>query len=183
MKFEQTPIHDLCVIHQTPVRDMRGEFARVYCEQELASKGLVSHYVQENRSKSNLAGTIRGLHLQKPPCAEAKLVRCTTGRIFDVAVDCRHGSQTFLGWFGIELTEDNEKLLYVPPGFAHGYQAVTDGAEASYLTSSFYTPATEIQIHCMDSRLGIRWPIKDPILSDKDAKANFLNHDFEGIAQ
>ena len=183
MKFVRTPIKDLYVIQQTPVRDARGEFARIYCEQELASKGLVSQYVQENTSKSNKAGTIRGLHLQEPPSAEAKLVRCTTGRIFDVAVDCRHGSDTFLEWFGLELTEDNKKLLYVPPGFAHGYQAITDGAVASYLTSSFYTPAAELQFHCMDSRLGINWPVNNPLLSDKDAKAKFLPHDFGGILQ
>lgn len=181
MKFEKTGIEGLVLVMQAPVCDERGEFARVFCAREFTQQGLIAEFVQENRSLCHAPGTLRGLHLQLPPDAEAKLVRCTRGRIFDVAVDCRSGSPTFLHWFGIELTDQNRTLLYVPPGFAHGYQALVAEAEVSYLTSSHYAPQQERQIKYDDPRIGIDWPHMDCILSPKDASAAYLSTDYEGV--
>lgn len=181
VKFEETSIDGVVLIHQTPIVDERGEFARVFCVEEFQNAGLVSDFPQENRSLCLSRGILRGLHYQVPPHSEAKLLRCTRGRIFDVAVDCRAGSKTFLHWVGFELTDKCNRLIYVPPGFAHGYQALEDDCEVSYRASSVYAPMVERQIRFDDPRIGIQWPIPEARVSGKDSGTPWLSDEFKGV--
>jgi dTDP-4-dehydrorhamnose 3,5-epimerase len=170
MRFESTPLAGSYLIHLDPHVDGRGLFGRVFCAQEFAAKGLETVFVQANISTNISAGTVRGMHFQREPDDEVKLVRCVKGAIFDVIVDMRVGSETFLRWFGVELSEENAAMMYVPKGFAHGYQALSDGATALYLVSTFYTPASESGIRADDPELEIKWPRSVSGLSDKDAR-------------
>jgi dTDP-4-dehydrorhamnose 3,5-epimerase len=168
--FTETAIAGVYVVELEPRRDDRGFFARAFCADEFAAHGLETHWVQANVGHSERAGTIRGLHYQVPPHAEAKLVRCTAGAVFDVAVDLREGSPTYLQWYGTELSAGNGRMLYLPKGVAHGYQSLTDDAEAYYLVTAAYAPAAERGLRWDDPDLDIAWPLFDaPILSDKDA--------------
>ena len=170
MRFEPTPLAGSFLIHLDPQVDARGTFARAFCAQEFAAKGLETLFVQANISTNVSAGTVRGMHFQREPDGEVKLVRCIKGTIFDVIVDMRAGSGTFLQWFGAELSEKNGTMMYVPRGFAHGYQALSDGATAFYLVSAFYTPASEGGLRAGDPELEIKWPRAVSGLSDKDAR-------------
>jgi dTDP-4-dehydrorhamnose 3,5-epimerase len=145
-------------------------FARAFCAQEFSAQGLETAFVQANISTTARAGTVRGMHFQREPHAEVKLVRCVKGAIYDVIVDMREGSQTYLRWFGAELSDDNGLAMYVPKGFAHGYQALTDSATAFYMVSAYYAPQAESGLRCDDPRLAIAWPRAVSDLSDKDAK-------------
>lgn len=169
MKFTETPLAGAYVIELEPRQDERGFFARAFCQNELAQHGLPADIRQANLSYNVSKGTLRGMHYQKPPHAEDKMVRCIEGAIYDVIIDLRPGSPTLHRWFGVELSAANRTMLYVPKGFAHGYQALTDGAEVLYLVTEFYMPAHEAAIRWDDPRFGIRWPLPDPILSPKDA--------------
>lgn len=169
MKFTETPLAGAYVLELEPRQDERGFFARAFCQNELGAHGLPSDIRQANLSYNVGKGTLRGMHYQKPPHAEDKMVRCIEGAIYDVIIDLRPGSPTLHQWFGVELSAENRKMLYVPKGFAHGYQALTDGAEVLYLVTEFYTPSHEAAIRWDDPRFGIRWPLPDPILSPKDA--------------
>ncbi|MGH7286854.1 MAG: dTDP-4-dehydrorhamnose 3,5-epimerase family protein, partial [Myxococcota bacterium] len=140
MMFHTTPLADACVVELDPHVDERGLFARSFCAREFAAQGLPTHYPQANISWNREAHTLRGLHWQAAPHAEAKLVRCTAGAIHDVIVDLRRGSPTCLGWFGIELSASNRKALYVPEGFAHGFLTLTDESEVSYWMSESFAP-------------------------------------------
>ncbi len=151
-----------------PIRDERGFFARAWCSDTLAQHGLHSSYVQANISSSVRAGTIRGLHYQIEPYAEAKLVRCTRGAIYDVAVDVRPGSPTFGRGVGAEITADNRTSLYVPEGFAHGYQALAEGSEVHYMVSRPYMAGAERGLRYDDPALGISWPLEPTAVSAKD---------------
>ena len=131
-------------------------FARAFCAQEFAAHGLETSFVQSNISTNARAGTVRGMHFQREPHAEVKLVRCIKGAIYDVIVDMREGSQTYLRWFGAELSDDNGLMMYVPKGFAHGYQALSDGATAFYMVSAFYAPQSEGGLRFDDPKLGDR---------------------------
>jgi dTDP-4-dehydrorhamnose 3,5-epimerase len=170
MRFEPIPLSGGYLIHLDPRVDRRGTFARAFCAQEFAAHGLETSFVQTNVSTNVHAGTVRGMHFQRAPHAEVKLVRCTKGAIYDVVVDMREGSQTYLCWFGAELSEENGLTMYVPKGFAHGYQALADGATAFYMVSSFYAPAFEGGLRIDDPRLAINWPFAVSELSDKDAQ-------------
>ena len=139
-----------------PRVDERGLFARAFCAQEFAAAGLATEFVQANISTNARAGTVRGLHFQRAPHAEVKLVRCVKGALYDVIVDMREGSQTYLRWFGAELSDDNGLMMYVPKGFAHGYQALTDGATAFYMVSAFYAPQAEGGLALRRSQTGDR---------------------------
>jgi dTDP-4-dehydrorhamnose 3,5-epimerase len=169
MKFTETPLAGAYVLELEPRQDERGFFARAFCQNELAAHGLPADIRQANLSYNVSKGTLRGMHYQKPPHAEDKMVRCIEGAIYDVIIDLRPGSPTLHRWYGVELSAANRKMLYVPKGFAHGYQALTDGAEVLYLVTEFYMPAVEAAIRWDDPRFGIRWPLPDPILSPKDA--------------
>jgi dTDP-4-dehydrorhamnose 3,5-epimerase len=170
MKFIPTPLNGAYLIELEPRVDVRGSFARAFCAQELAAQKLESTFVQSNISTNNLAGTVRGMHFQREPNAETKLVRCVKGAIYDVVVDMRESSSTYLRWYGAELTEENGSMMYVPKGFAHGYQALSDGATVFYMVSAFYAPQSEGGLRYNDPRLSIAWPTAASGTSDKDAK-------------
>jgi dTDP-4-dehydrorhamnose 3,5-epimerase len=169
MRFEQTPLAGSYLIHPDPRIDRRGTFARAFCAREFAAAGLETDFVQTNVSSNAAAGTLRGMHFQRAPHAEVKLVRCIKGALHDVIVDLREDSPTYRRWFGADLTEDNGLTMYVPRGFAHGYQALTDGATAFYMVSDFYAPDSEGGLRHDDPKLGIAWPRRVVDMSDKDA--------------
>jgi dTDP-4-dehydrorhamnose 3,5-epimerase len=169
MIFTETALEGAYLIDVEPRRDERGFFARAFCAREFEQHGLKTQIAQANLSQNVKKGTLRGMHYQKPPFAEVKLVRCTQGAIYDVIVDLRRDSPTYLKWVGVELTRDSRRMLYVPEGFAHGYQALTDDSEVFYMVTQFYAPDHEAAIRWNDPAIGIRWPIADAILSPKDA--------------
>jgi dTDP-4-dehydrorhamnose 3,5-epimerase len=182
MEFEATPIEGVHVVRPRKLVDERGFFARVSCEQELADQGLVGRFVQANTGVSARRGTLRGLHLQRPPHEEAKLVRCTRGRVWDVAVDLRPGSPTRTRWFGLELDADEHTMLYVPPGCAHGYLTLTDGAEVLYLTSAAYAPEAATGRRWDDPAFGIEWPAAVEVVSEQDRSWPLLGDEDEEAA-
>ena len=169
MIFHETSLKDAYLIDLERLEDERGFFARSWCMQEFEKQGLDSRLAQANISFNRYKQTLRGLHYQVHPYEEAKLVRCTRGAIYDVILDLREGSRTYLGWFGVELTADNHRMLYVPKGFAHGFQTLTDKSEASYLMSEFYTPGSGRGVRYDDPAFAIEWPLEVEIISDKDA--------------
>ena len=163
MNFIETEIKDLFVVELNKIGDERGFFARVWCEKEFADKNLTSRMLQANTSYSKDKGTLRGLHYQLSPHQEAKLMRCIKGAIFDVAVDLRPDSKTYKKWFGIELTESNRKMLFIPEGFAHGYQTLHEDTEVFYMSSAFYAPQAERGLRWNDPAIAINWPITDEL--------------------
>lgn len=169
MIFHPTKLHQAWLIELEPRGDRRGFFARTMCQEEFARHGLVSTFVQQNTSFSAQRGTLRGMHYQMRPYAEAKLVRCIRGAIVDIIVDLRQDSPSYLQHQQFELSEANRHQLYVPPGFAHAFQTLCDEVEVSYLVSAPYTPHAERGLRYNDERLGIAWPIPVTTLSDKDA--------------
>ena len=168
MIFSTTPLDGAYVIRPEPIEDERGFFARVCCAQEFAENGLASNWVQCNIAYNHKRGIVRGLHRQIDPHAEVKLVRCTMGRLFDVIVDLRHGSPGRGQWFGIELSAANRKILYVPEGFAHGYQTLEDNTEVFYQVSAAHHPDAERGLRWDDPAIGIAWPIADSEVSERD---------------
>jgi dTDP-4-dehydrorhamnose 3,5-epimerase len=169
MIFTETKIPGALVVELEKREDPRGYFARAWCAQEFENHGLPK-FVQTNMSLSRQRGTIRGLHYQASPHGEAKYMRCIRGAIFDVAVDVRPDSPTYKKWFGIELTADNRKAVFIPEGLAHAYQALTDDAEVIYSASCAYTPGAERGIRWNDPAFDIEWPIREAIVSEKDLK-------------
>lgn len=153
------------------VSDERGFFSRFHCVREFADVGLESNWVQGNNSLSLVEGTIRGLHFQVEPNAEAKLVRCVRGSIWDVAVDVRPDSPTFGKWCAETLSAENRRSLYIPRGFAHGFQTLDDDTEVVYLVSNFYAPRSERSLNWADPDVSIQWPLPPTVLSNKDRRA------------
>lgn len=169
MIFCETQLKGAFIIEIDPKHDTRGFFARAWCAKELEAYKLRSDFVQCNISFSPNEGILRGLHYQKPPYQEVKLIRCTQGAIYDVIVDLRSESPTYLQWFGIELNSQNRRSLYVPEGFAHGFQTLEDNSEVCYPVTQFYTPDAEAGVRWDDPLFAIEWPEADPrIISDKD---------------
>jgi len=169
MIFTETELKDAFIIDIEKREDERGFFARAWCQMELEAHGLSSHWVQANLAFSKRKGTLRGLHYQIVPYEEAKLMRCIRGAIYDVIIDLRPESPTYKQWLGVELTADNHRMLYVPEGFAHGYQSLVDDTEAFYPVSQFHTPGSERGVRWDDPAFAIEWPVtKNLILSDKD---------------
>lgn len=170
MIFEETPLAGAFVIEPEPVTDTRGFFARLFCTKAFADRGLDPHLDQISMSYNARAGTLRGLHLQRPPNAEAKLVRVTAGAIFDVIADVRKGSPTYGRWFGVELSAQNRKQIYIPEGFAHGFQTLVGDTEVAYHISVPYAPEASTGIRWDDPDLAIAWPAPQTItISDRDA--------------
>jgi dTDP-4-dehydrorhamnose 3,5-epimerase len=169
LKFTETPLKGAWVIDLEPRSDERGFFARGFCEREFAEHGLERRIVQANVSRNTYAGTLRGMHYQKAPHQEVKMVRCVAGAIYDVILDLRPESPTYRQWHGVELTRAAGRMLYVPKGFAHGYQSLTDDSEVHYFVTEFYAPEAEAAVRWDDPAFSIRWPISSPILSLKDA--------------
>lgn len=163
----KTPLKGLLIIETRVFEDKRGFFMESFSKRDFDNAGLNDEFVQENHSRSE-KGVLRGLHYQNMHAPMAKLVRCTVGAMYDVAVDIRTGSPTFGQWFGIELSEENKKMLYVPIGFAHGFQTISESADIQYKQTGYYTPAAEEAIAWNDPDLNIPWPIPNPLLSEKD---------------
>jgi dTDP-4-dehydrorhamnose 3,5-epimerase len=168
MQFTETELAGVWVIDPMPVVDSRGSFARVFCEREMADHGLATRFVQHSRSQSLRKGTLRGLHFQEQPYSEVKLVSCVRGTIFDVVVDLRPGSPTWHRWLSFELTPESMKQVYIPAGFAHGFQTLTDGVEISYMISQFYTPGASTGVRYDDPCFSIDWPLSPTVISEKD---------------
>ena len=171
-----TKLKDVKLHYVKRYSDNRGFFAETYSRREYFNLGIEDDFVQDNHSLSREVGTLRGLHFQAPPHAQAKLVRCGRGAIFDVAVDIRCGSPTYGQWEGYELTAENGHQLYIPVGFAHGFVTMEPDTEIVYKCSDYYAPETEGSVLWSDPEIGIDWPTAaDPILSDKDAAAPLLS--------
>ncbi|MDY6804037.1 MAG: dTDP-4-dehydrorhamnose 3,5-epimerase [Cyanobacteriota bacterium] len=168
MKFIETILKGAYVIELEKLEDERGFFARSWCEQEFAERNLNPHLVQCNISFNRKKGTLRGMHYQEKPYQETKLVRCTRGAIYDVILDLRSDSPTCKQWVAAQLTSENRKMLYIPEGFAHGFQTLEDNTEVFYQMSEFYHPEAAKGIKWNDTAFDIEWMEKEPILSDKD---------------
>jgi len=169
MTFSETSIAGAWLVGLEPRSDERGFFARVWCEEAFAAHGLTTRFVQCNDGYSRRAGTLRGLHYQADPHGEVKFVRCIRGAVFDVIVDLREDSPSYLQWFGLELSADSRQMLYVPSGCAHGYQTLLDDSEVLYPVSAPYTPAAERGVRWNDPLFAIRWPeVSERHVSAKD---------------
>jgi dTDP-4-dehydrorhamnose 3,5-epimerase len=168
MYFTMTKLEGAWIVELDPHKDSRGIFARTFCAGEFRDHGLVDIFVQCNTSWNAHLGTLRGLHYQLEPSCEVKLVRCTSGAIWDLIVDLRPDSPTYLQHFGIELTARNRQALYIPKMFAHGFQTLEDGTEVFYQMSEFYAPKLAKGLRYDDPKLGIRWPLPVTSISDKD---------------
>ncbi|MGG1834390.1 dTDP-4-dehydrorhamnose 3,5-epimerase [Cytobacillus firmus] len=175
MKVTKTNLGGVVILEPNVFGDHRGWFMETYNKSNLAEAGINIEFVQDNQSFSAAKGTLRGLHYQLNPKAQTKLVRCTKGAIYDVAVDIRKGSSTFGKWFGLELTEENKKQLLIPKGFAHGFMTLTEDVEVQYKVDELYAPECDRGIIWNDPEIGIEWPMEvKPILSAKDEKAPVL---------
>jgi dTDP-4-dehydrorhamnose 3,5-epimerase len=182
MRFEETRLPGAFVIDLEEISDERGFFARAWCQKEFESHGLVSRLAQVNFSKNRRQGTLRGMHYQVRPYAEVKLIRCIRGALYDAIVDLRPDSTTYLQWFGVELSSENRRMLYVPEGFAHGFLTLEDDTEALYQVSEFYAPQAERGARFNDPAFDIDWPIPVRVISDKDASWNDFQPKYHGAA-
>jgi len=180
LKISPTEIDDLYIIESNLFTDDRGSFSRIYCQKELEEISNIT-IKQINHSVTKDKGTTRGMHFQYEPDAEVKIIKCIKGSIFDVVVDIRKNSSTFLKTFSIELTEENKKMLYIPKGFAHGFQTLEDNTELLYFHSSVYTPCNEGALNIKDPLLKIRWPLDTKNLSKRDNEHMLLDKSFKGI--
>jgi dTDP-4-dehydrorhamnose 3,5-epimerase len=168
MIFTETKLKGAFVIDLEKRGDDRGFFARVFCRNEFEAHGLNSFVAQANTSYSKQCGTLRGMHFQRAPHQEAKLVRCTRGALHDVIVDLRRDSPTFREWVGVDLTAENYRMLYVPEGFGHGFQTLSEDTEVTYLVSEYYEPQAEGGVRFNDPAFGIEWPVEVTEMSEKD---------------
>ena len=181
MIFNPLSLSGAFTIDVQPFQDSRGFFTRTFCENDFGEQGLVQHFVQANHSGTNGKGVIRGMHFQYPPHAETKLVKCVQGSIFDVIVDVRAGSSTFLQWYGAELSAENKRMMYVPVGFAHGFQSLTDYSEITYMVSNFYHKENEGGVRYYDGSVNIGWPLTVSLVSDKDRNIPLIDQSFRGV--
>ena len=181
MRLHPTSIKDLNEIESEPFVDERGRFSRLFCEQAFAVIRPELHFAQINLSETRKCGTLRGLHYQQATAAEAKLIRCTRGRVFDVAVDLRQDSATFLSWHAVELAEDNDRGFFIPEGFAHGFQTLSDNVQLLYMHTVAWQPQCEAGLRYDDPRIGIRWPTAVTHISNKDQSYRLLDESFVGF--
>ena len=179
--IQSTPLAGLQRVQRQRLGDARGFLSRLFCAEELALAGWTGPIAQINHTFTAQRGTVRGLHFQHPPHAETKLVNCLQGEVWDVAVDLRHGSPTYLQWHAECLSADNQCALLIPPGFAHGFQALTDNVEMLYCHSQPYAAQSEAALHVQDPRLAITWPLPVQGLSPRDAQHALIGDDFEGV--
>lgn len=181
MKFSETPLKGAFVVETQLFRDKRGIFARFFCQNDLKEIHKHESIEQINYSLTARKGTIRGMHFQYPPKSEIRMVRCPAGSVFDAIVDLRQGSPTFLHWHGEIISADNMKMMYIPKGFAHGFQTLEENCALLYLHSGFYSPSHEGGLRYNDPILGIRWPLAVTQISDRDQKHPLITPDFPGI--
>ena len=174
LKLEKTAVEGVFIIEPAVFGDNRGWFCETYSKKKFEELGIFVDFVQDNRSFSAKSGTLRGLHCQTDPMAQAKLVSCTKGKIIDVAVDIREGSPTFKKWVAVELSEENKKMLFIPKGCLHGFLTVSDDVELSYKVDEFYSPENDRSVCWCDPDLGVEWGVENPILSAKDTAAPLL---------
>jgi len=174
VKIINSPLEGAAEIECSPHRDNRGWFTRYYCQEELEEINSDLKIVQINSSLTKLAGTIRGLHLQKSPYEEDKIVRCIAGKIYDVILDNRKESNTFGQWHGVVLDSEKMNMVYVPKGFAHGFQTLVSNCQVLYLHTQFHCPEAEGGFHCNSPELKISWPLEVSDLSDRDKKLEFF---------
>ncbi len=168
MKFTETQLKDAFIIEPERLGDERGFFARSWCHKEAAAYGITPDWVQCNISFNRKKGTLRGMHYQAPPCAEAKLVRCTMGGIYDVIIDLRPQSPSYQNWFSVELSAENRRMLYIPEGFAHGFLTLADNTEVFYQMSEFYAPSQARGVRWDDPAFAIDWPSAPQVISSQD---------------
>ena len=180
--FLPTPIPGLMLVERQHREDSRGFFSRLYCTEEFRAIGISTSISQINHTLTRRKGTVRGMHYQLPPNAETKAVSCLRGKIFDVAVDLRRNSPTFLKWHGEILSAANRCSLVIPEGFAHGFQTLSDDCELLYLHTAAYEQASEAAVNACDPRLKIAWPIEITEMSDRDRSHPMLSADFSGVA-
>jgi len=174
MELIKTEIKDLYIIETKVFEDNRGWFTESYSAKKFKDNGLDIDFIQDNHSLSKEKGVLRGLHFQLAPKAQTKLVRCTRGSIYDVAVDLREGSPTYKKWFGIELSAENKKQFLIPKGFAHGFLTLSNNSEVQYKVDEYYAPEYDRSVKYNDPEINIDWGIENPILSEKDEKAPLL---------
>ncbi|RDU58324.1 dTDP-4-dehydrorhamnose 3,5-epimerase [Helicobacter sp. MIT 99-5507] len=179
--FVETKIENLFVIEPKQIKDERGYFERYFCKENFKEIGLSKEIVQINHSLTKLKGSIRGMHFQTKPFSEIKIIRCISGSIQDVAVDLRKDSKTFLKHFTITLSKSNNKYLYIPEGFAHGFQALSNNAEILYLTTAPFQSSADSTINPLDKVLNIKWNLDITNISPKDKNAPFIDGNFKGI--
>jgi len=182
LTFHPTPLAGLVVVERMPITDERGCLERLFCANEFAAQKVRLPVVQANRTVTACKGTVRGMHFQYPPHTDAKLVSCLAGKIFDIAVDLRRGSPTFLRWHAEELSSKNHKSLLIPAGFAHGLQTLEDNCELLYFHSAAYAADAEGGIHPSDPKIGIRWPLPVGEMSARDRGHSPLTDNFRGLA-
>jgi dTDP-4-dehydrorhamnose 3,5-epimerase len=182
MMFHASPLAGAGIIEMQPLVDERGFFARAFCTQEFAKLGLQSTFAQANNTLTKTKGTVRGFHYQLPPSAEVKVVRCIRGSVYDVIVDIRPHSATYLQSFGAELSQDNRRMMYVPRGFAHGFMSLTDDSELYYMVSTPYDRDRERGLRHDDPALGVTWPLPVTTISAKDSAWPDLDLAFHGLA-
>ena len=168
MKFLETKLKDVIIIEPETSEDERGSFYRIWDKKIFQENGLNDNLVQISISFNKKKGTLRGMHFQKKPFEEAKIVRCTKGKIFDVVIDLRPESKTFMNWASFELDSNESKILYIPEGFAHGFQTLEDNTEIVYQISNWYSPEHASGLRWNDNKFQINWPIQNPIISKKD---------------
>jgi len=174
MRFTETKLKGAYIIEIDKIEDDRGFFGRSWCERELKEYNLKTNLVQSNISFNRKKGTLRGMHFQKNPYQETKLVRCTKGAVYDVIIDLRTNSKTYKQWFGVELNEKNHKMLYIPEDFAHGFITLKDNSELFYLVTQYYNKNYEAGVLWNDASIGIEWPIEVSEISDKDCNHPLL---------
>ncbi len=174
MKAIKTDLPEVLIIEPQVFGDHRGYFMETYSKNALAELGITNEFVQDNQSFTAAKGTLRGLHFQNEPMAQAKLVRVTKGAVLDVAVDLRKGSPNYLKWVAVELTQENKRMLFLPRGFAHGFLTLTDNVEFVYKVDNYYSRECDRSIRFNDPAIGVEWGIEAPILSDKDQFAVLL---------
>lgn len=182
MKIIDTPLQDLYEVNTRSLDDSRGRFTRLFCERKLSPIRPQLHFTQINLSDTKQKGTIRGLHFQHEPSAEAKLIRCLRGRVFDVAVDIRKNSPTFLQWHALELNESNDAAIFIPEGFAHGFQSLSDDVQLLYMHTAAWSQQHESGLRHDDPKIAIHWPLAVSNISDRDADFSFIQNDFAGVA-
>lgn len=169
MRFSPTKLADAVLVELEEHKDDRGFFARTFCEREFEAQGLPTRFPQCNLSRNDRAATMRGMHFNVPPYEEAKLVRCTRGAIYDVVIDLRPGSTSFGDWTGVELSADDGRALYVPPGFAHGFLTLVDATDVFYHMGEFFQPSAARGLRYDDPTFGVRWPVPVAVISERDA--------------
>lgn len=179
--IHDTPLQGVKLITRKPMGDKRGWLERGFCAEDLKPAGWVKPIAQINRTHTTQKGTVRGMHFQKPPHAEMKLVSCLHGKVIDIAVDLRAGSPTFLQHFKAELSEDNHTSMLLPEGVAHGFQTLSNNVEMLYLHSASYAPESEDSLHPEDPLLSIHWPLTISVLSDRDKGKAFITREYKGI--